>query len=115
MSSNPQARPSSRVDVVQQLVRLSLTISYILLSPYPTLKWVLVVLYAVGCALVAAMNTYVCAFISSICSLSYSESTHSSILLTFDQYLPYYRFFYNQVRCVRSTHLSLNSFIVNYH
>lgn len=70
---HPLARPSSRTTVIQLVVRLVFTVVFPLLQPQPSLRWVLILLYVVGCATVAFVFTW---------------------------QLPYYRFGYNELRCV---------------
>jgi hypothetical protein len=62
MSLNPTARPSSRTVMTQLVVRLVLTVIFPLLQNTPRLKWVLIIVYLVGCSVVALMYTWVCCY-----------------------------------------------------
>jgi hypothetical protein len=55
---HPTARSSSRIFVVQLLVRLILTIAFPLFQSTPSLRWVLVLLYMIGCGSVAFLYTW---------------------------------------------------------
>lgn len=57
--------------VMQMVVKLLLTVSYILLGSYPQLHWVLVLIYLCGCSYVAWLYTW---------------------------HLPYYNAYFNQTR-----------------
>lgn len=59
LSSHPLARPSSRVQLVKLVVRLTLTIVHILLAPYAAGRWVLILIFTIGVVSVAALNTWV--------------------------------------------------------
>jgi hypothetical protein len=55
---HPTARSSSRIFVAQLLVRLTLTIAFPLMQSTPSLRWVLVLLYVLGCGSVAFLYTW---------------------------------------------------------
>ena len=57
-AQHPLARSSSRVVVAQLLLRLVLTVTFPLLQLAPSLKWLMIVMYTLGCASVAALYTW---------------------------------------------------------
>jgi hypothetical protein len=58
LSEHPFARASSRLVVAQLLIRLVLTVAFPLLQLVPSLKWVMVLLFLIGCSLMAAIYTF---------------------------------------------------------
>jgi hypothetical protein len=79
LSSHPLARPSSRVQLVKLVVRLTLTIAYILLGPYPAAKWILILLFTFGVSAVAVLNTWVFEHDGMNCTIVQSLTFQSKI------------------------------------